>query len=163
MRRWCPCCRAVGRCPLWWWRRDPRTSLQTRWTQRTLRAWSQPRCHALGTSRPDILNWYFHMSLFIETKTLPWCLSRSPALSSLQWVAEILPPSIKVHGANLQPAAGAPADHPGEIHRLQVPGDFLPAQVSRMEGDRVVSINGNGTKGEVQTLLRANNANNKNK
>lgn len=24
--------------------------------------------------------------------------SRSPALSSLQWVAEILPPSIKVHG-----------------------------------------------------------------
>lgn len=25
-------------------------------------------------------------------------LSRSPALSSLQWVAEILPPSIKVHG-----------------------------------------------------------------
>lgn len=25
-------------------------------------------------------------------------VSRSPALSSLQWVAEILPPSIKVHG-----------------------------------------------------------------
>ena len=25
-------------------------------------------------------------------------MSRSPALSSLQWVAEILPPSIKVHG-----------------------------------------------------------------
>lgn len=25
-------------------------------------------------------------------------LSRSPGLSSLQWVAEILPPSIKVHG-----------------------------------------------------------------
>lgn len=25
-------------------------------------------------------------------------LCRSPALSSLQWVAEILPPSIKVHG-----------------------------------------------------------------
>ncbi|XP_026078661.1 delphilin isoform X4 [Carassius auratus] len=31
-----------------------------------------------------------------ETPTLP--RSRSPALSSLQWVAEILPPSIRVHG-----------------------------------------------------------------
>ncbi|XP_076025790.1 delphilin isoform X2 [Genypterus blacodes] len=30
--------------------------------------------------------------------TLPRSRSRSPALSSLQWVAEILPPSIKVHG-----------------------------------------------------------------
>lgn len=32
----------------------------------------------------------------VATSTLP--RSRSPALSSLQWVAEILPPSIKVHG-----------------------------------------------------------------
>uniref|UniRef100_A0A671RCX1 Delphilin-like n=1 Tax=Sinocyclocheilus anshuiensis TaxID=1608454 RepID=A0A671RCX1_9TELE len=31
-----------------------------------------------------------------ETPTIP--RSRSPALSSLQWVAEILPPSIRVHG-----------------------------------------------------------------
>lgn len=31
-----------------------------------------------------------------ETPTVP--RSRSPALSSLQWVAEILPPSIRVHG-----------------------------------------------------------------
>ncbi|XP_044034355.1 delphilin isoform X2 [Siniperca chuatsi] len=35
-------------------------------------------------------------SLSLAPTTLP--RSRSPALSSLQWVAEILPPSIKVHG-----------------------------------------------------------------
>lgn len=31
--------------------------------------------------------------------------------------------------ADLQPAAGAPADHSGEVHGLQVSGDLLPAQV----------------------------------
>lgn len=33
---------------------------------------------------------------------------------------------------DLQPAAGAPADHPGEIHGLQGPRDLLPAQVSEL-------------------------------
>lgn len=50
-------------------------------------------------------------------------------------------PSTKHQGpwADLQPAAGAPADHPGEIHGLQGPGDLLPAQVSGTEGDSLVS------------------------
>lgn len=39
--------------------------------------------------------------------------------------------------ADFQPAAGAPADYPGEVHSLQSPGDLLPAQVSGKEEQRL--------------------------
>lgn len=40
--------------------------------------------------------------------------------------------------SHLRPAAGAPADHPGEVHGLQGAGDLFPAQVSEEWTEGVV-------------------------
>lgn len=67
-----------------------------------------PRSRSTHANRPDILTPLSRRDAE-QTRNSPLVsingkimlfllLSRSPALSSLQWVAEILPPSIKVHG-----------------------------------------------------------------
>lgn len=62
MRRWCPCCRAAGRCPLWLWRRVRLTTPQTKPTQRNLQAWPPPRYHAPGQYTPTNLTFCFGIS-----------------------------------------------------------------------------------------------------
>lgn len=67
MRRWCLCSRAVGRCPLWWWRRDLLTTPQTKPSQRSLQAWLLKHYPAPGQYVPT------NLTLWIEICSHSWC------------------------------------------------------------------------------------------
>lgn len=163
MRRWCPCCRAAGRCPHWWWKRVRLTTPQTKPTQRNLQAWPPPRYHAPGQYTPTNLTFRFDIS---NSSWSAWTskVTSDPSVNCLcilktkmqkkvervllfnvrYYYATVQIPSSQFSAvggrdssaehqsprADLQPAAGASADHPGEVHSLQGSGDLLPAQVS---------------------------------
>lgn len=123
MTRWCPCCRAVGQCPHWWWRKASCPSPVVRtpplgfWGPSGRfsplawggivepRAWVCPGpLHALGYTL-----FSGHSPLFqgINVPSPAHCPADSDsldspnpasALTALQWVADILPSSIRVQG-----------------------------------------------------------------
>lgn len=133
MRRWCPCCRAAEPCPPQWWRTVPATSPQNKQNWTNLQIWLQPRplCPDPGeelTSRPG------RRRLRQRSIVFKFCVLQVSG-SQLSPVGGGDPSSEhQSPRADLQPAAGASAHHPREIHRLQSFGDLLPAPVRRCRG-----------------------------